>query len=121
MWRSTDCLKLLVDWRRATTERWKDTACCWKERGAHGGSNPHRDQDGLKKEIQKDRHPRSEESEESVSNDESGGCKLEQMTMKKDNELSLGAWADDMERKTLVHGRWRWSPLQRQFRVWRER
>ena len=41
-------------------------------------------------ENQKDRHVRSEEVEEGVSNDESGGCELEQMTKKTDNELSLG-------------------------------
>ena len=36
-----------------------------------------------------ERHPRSEEVE-GVSNDESGGCELEQMTTKTDNEPSLG-------------------------------
>ena len=65
------------------------------------------DQDGLsdvsrsKKENQKVRHARSEDVEGGVSNDESGGCELEQMTMKTDNEPSLGALVDDLARQTL--------------------
>ena len=78
----------------ATTEIWKDPASCWRK-GVHMDvrilTGIKTDQDGLSDVSRSNGEPERPSSQIRGSrNDESGGCELEQMTTKTDNELSLG-------------------------------
>ena len=109
VWRSTDCLKLLIDWssdaatnsdghchvgvgrgKEGDHQKMERSRMLLEERGCTWRFESSQGSRRTQKENQKDRHTRSEEIEEGVSDDESAGCELEQMTMKTDNEPSLG-------------------------------